>query len=155
MCKNNINELIGLIHMCYGWMPTMYKKSDTSLYKDNELIKKIWDKIKEGSLDSVFLNNLKRITNNSIIGTSKLLHFCNPKMYAIYDSKIYCCISGNTTTGNYNNVDYYISYMKKMKEWEEDKIFIKKLREILSNNNPRIVEFSDLRCIEMCFYYNN
>ena len=44
--KKTITDLIGLIHMCYSWMPTMYDNSDISLYNDNTLINDLWDNIK-------------------------------------------------------------------------------------------------------------
>lgn len=153
ICENNLVELIGLIHMCYGWMPTMYDDSNISLYKNNEFINDIWKNINSGSLDIFFLNKLKTITNNSIVGASKLLHFCNPQMYAIYDSRIYCSVSNNRTTTGVNNVNYFIEYIKKSRELVKDLKFVNNLREILINKNPVITNFSDLRCIEMCFFY--
>ena len=130
--KNNITDLIGLIHMCYGWMPTMYKKSNISLYSNKELINDLWQNVKEGSLDEKYLKTLKTISNNSIKGSSKLLHFCNPEMYAIYDTRVFNSIVGRKQSDTtVNNIDYFIYYIKTLREWSKDKDFISKIKNIL------------------------
>lgn len=155
MVKNNITKLIGLIHMCYGWMPTMYKKSDIFRYDDDNFVSKIRKNIKEGSINKEFLDDLVKITNNSIVGGSKLLHFCNPEMYAIYDSKVFDSIVGNKKSSGVNNIDYFISYTNKVREWKKDVHFINELRNVLAKKFSEIAKYSDLRCIEICFYYSS
>ena len=152
--KNSIIDLIGLIHMCYGWMPTMYDNSDVSIYEDNLLIKSIWENINIGSLDNVFLGNIKKISNNSIVGGSKLLHFCNPEMYAIYDSRVYSSILGKETSYNVNNIENFYSYTNRLRELKKDGSFILELRKNLRNKLNDISVYTDLRCLEICFFYN-
>ena len=154
--KKTISDLIGLIHMCYGWMPTMYDNSDISLYNDNTLINYLWDNIKNGSLENDFLGKLITIANNSIIGGSKLLHFCNPEMYAIYDSRVYSSIIKKKTKYNVimNDIEKYCSYIVKLKEIKEDKSFIFSLRKILKEKIHNINNYSDLRCLKFCFFYD-
>ena len=154
--NKSIIELIGLIHMCYGWMPTMFKKSDISLYNDEEFVNDIWKNIDNGSIENEFLRKLIKITNNSIIGGSKLLHFCNPNKYAIYDTKVCSSImKGKISPDRANNINYFINYMEKIIEWSTDKDFINDLRRALINKNPDVNMVSDLRCIEMCFYFSS
>ena len=48
------------------------------------------NKAKSGNLlNSEELEIVKKCVNNSLVGTSKLLHFINPSIYAIWDSKIF------------------------------------------------------------------
>ena len=154
--NKSIIELIGLIHMCYGWMPTMFKKSDISLYNDEEFVNNIWENIDNGSIENEFLRKLIKITNNSIIGGSKLLHFCKPDMYAIFDTKVCSLILGKKISPDrVNNINWFISYIKQIRKWSSDDFFINTLRSILINKNPDVNMVSDLRCIEMCFYFSS
>lgn len=92
------------LYMVYGWMPTILdlKKHDTgtvSLSVDKlRTIGKILDKVKNlNSFEEIFSNGkneesdfrkLKTFINNSVVGTSKVLHFCNPSVFAVFDSNI-------------------------------------------------------------------
>ena len=79
------NLIIG-INFTYGWMPTIF---DFRSSKFTEAIE-ILNRAKEGSIPSINeLNILKELFNNSLVGTSKLLHFINPKVFAIWDSRVY------------------------------------------------------------------
>jgi hypothetical protein len=154
--NKSLIELIGLIHMCYGWMPTMFKKSDVSLYNDKIFVNNIWENINNGSIENDFLRKLIKITNNSIIGGSKLLHFCNPNKYAIYDTKVCSTImKRKISPDRANNINYFINYIEKIIEWSTDKGFINDLKNILINKNQDVNKVSDLRCIEMCIYYSS
>ena len=39
------------------------------------------------------LHSLKEMINHSLVGTSKLLHFANPHLFAIWDSNVYIYIN--------------------------------------------------------------
>jgi hypothetical protein len=79
------NLIIG-INFTYGWMPTIFN------FKSNELDKvlAILNSAKKGVRPTGNeLETLKKCFNNSLVGTSKLLHFINPNKFAIWDSRIY------------------------------------------------------------------
>jgi hypothetical protein len=79
------NLIIG-INFTYGWMPTIFKFCSDNF--DEAL--NIFNKAKIGhklSLDNLIL--LKGLFNNSLVGTTKLLHFINPDNFAIWDSRVY------------------------------------------------------------------
>ncbi len=79
------NLIIG-INFTYGWMPTIFNFKSTKL--DQALI--ILNSAKGGIRPvEAELDLLKKCFNNSLVGTSKLLHFINPNKFAIWDSRIY------------------------------------------------------------------
>jgi hypothetical protein len=74
------------INFTYGWMPTIFEfRSDTF----TEAVK-ILNLVKQGvMLKESQLTLLTSLYNNSLVGTTKLLHFINPKQYAIWDSRVH------------------------------------------------------------------
>ncbi|KXX66792.1 hypothetical protein [Flammeovirga sp. SJP92] len=79
------NLVIG-INFTYGWMPTIFNFKSTKL---NEVLKILNSAKKDNTLKENELELLKECFNNSLVGTSKLLHFINPNKFAIWDSRIY------------------------------------------------------------------
>ncbi|MFP7655349.1 hypothetical protein [Chryseobacterium proteolyticum] len=80
-------DLICSAFMIYGWMPTILKKIDyTNIDKIVDLFNKA--KSSDNILTEIEIKSLKPFTNNSLVGLSKLLHFINPNVYPIWDSKI-------------------------------------------------------------------
>jgi len=75
------------IHFTYGWMPTVF-----NFEKDNtkNTVLAILNQAKAGTIPTLQeMEILKKYLNNSLVGTSKLLHFINPDKFAIWDSKVY------------------------------------------------------------------
>jgi hypothetical protein len=94
----DIHDIIVGAHMAYGWMPTMLK---ISLLIDDidqsEFIVDAMNKVKQGYILEIDdLIKASKVINNSIIGTSKILHFINPNIYAIWDSRVCKFIYNNT-----------------------------------------------------------
>lgn len=116
------NLVIG-INFTYGWMPTIFDfRSD----KFDEAIE-ILDNAKKGLVLTVNqLETLKGLFNNSLVGTTKLLHFINPEKFAIWDSRVYYYLTGELAH-NYRigNCESYLSflafceYLTQKKEYEE------------------------------------
>lgn len=73
------------IHMAYGWMPTIFE------FRHNE-----WDgalmilnRAKSGhQLNVRDIDTLKNLFHNSVVGSSKLLHFIRPDRFPIWDSLV-------------------------------------------------------------------
>jgi len=105
---NQQNFLIG-INFTYGWMPTVFKLKSCEFSQILEILNLVKNNHKL-SIDQ--LEILKYCLNNSIIGTSKLLHFINPNLYAIWDSNIYQYLT--LKTPHYYRVDdtkLYLDYL--------------------------------------------
>lgn len=146
----DVTSLIGLSHMVYGWMPTIIR-FDT----DIEIDKELFENIRCGSLEKTFLQKLMRVINNSIVGTSKLLHFLNTEDYAIWDSRVYQSITGKVGYSyRVNSVEIYIEYMDKIKkltqELNMDEVYQKLMKKGYCSK-----KVSNVRMIEMILFYTS
>ena len=84
------NLIIG-INFTYGWMPTIFDfRSD----RFDEALDVLNSAKKGSKLTIDELNLLKGLLNNSLVGTTKLLHFINPDKFAIWDSRVYRYLTG-------------------------------------------------------------
>lgn len=102
------NLVIG-INFTYGWMPRIFQ------FRSNmfEEALAILNNAKKGVIPkSVQLRVLKELFDNSLVGTTKLLHFINPEVFAIWDGKVYRYLTGLEANGN-RMVDYeaYFDYL--------------------------------------------
>lgn len=78
--KINKHNLIIGINFTYGWMPTIFDFKTNEIYKNIDLAVEILNRAKNGSnLKINDYEHLKRLLNNSLVGTTKLLHFINPE----------------------------------------------------------------------------
>lgn len=130
--KKNLNRvtLVGLAHMVYGWMPTMIRHTS---FKDDA---KDWNEcIKRGCLEEAFVERVSRLTNNSVVGASKLLHFLNPQKYPIFDSKVYNSIVDDKGSGKdiSKKIRDYICYAKKIRDLVNDSREKSKIEKIKNN----------------------
>jgi hypothetical protein len=72
-------------YFTYGWMPTMLNLED-----DLSAAVKVANKAKNGELiPDEEMESLACAVNGSFVGASKLLHFINPHVYSIWDSRVY------------------------------------------------------------------
>lgn len=114
------NLTIG-INFTYGWMPTIF-----DFRSDNfDAALDILNEAKSGNMptsDNLVL--LKGLLNNSLVGTTKLLHFINPYNFAIWDSRVYRYLTNKEP--HYNRIgncktylDYlaFCNYLTKQKEF--------------------------------------
>ena len=80
------HSLIIGINFTYGWMPTIFDFRSNNF---DEAVN-ILNDVKKGIIPTIKqLEALKGLFNNSLVGTSKLLHFINPEKFAIWDSRVY------------------------------------------------------------------
>ena len=100
-------------HFVYGWMPTVLKLNLSSI----EDVLKALNKAKKGIiLTEDELSKIKGCINNSMVGTSKLLHFINPNEYAIWDSRIFRYATLKKSTYGIDSPSNYLLYLKTLKE---------------------------------------
>ena len=106
------HHLIISSHFTYGWMPTI-------IYLDTEQIDKVLfllSAVKAGHLlDKNEINIVKNCINNSLVGTSKLLHFIKPENYPIWDSRIFRYLTEKKSDYGIGNPEYYLEYMNGVK----------------------------------------
>ena len=109
--KNLIGKhhLIIGINFTYGWMPTILDFRSENFDEAIEILNKAK---KEGNLEIEDLNILMHLFNNSLVGTSKLLHFINPEKFAIWDSRVCRYLTGNNNpTPKQLKPKYYLQFL--------------------------------------------
>ncbi len=100
-------------HFVYGWMPTIISLNLDRLDKTLEYL----NKAKSGDLlDGEEIEHLKRCINNSLVGLSKLLHFINPYVYAIWDSRIFRYLTEKNTPYGIDRPANYLQYLEGLNE---------------------------------------
>lgn len=106
------NLVIGS-HFVYGWMPTIIQLKLENQYDSLDYM----NKVKSGELLSEReLTHLKRCINNSLVGLSKLLHFINPNLYAIWDSRIFRYLTDKNTAYGIDKPVNYIEYLNGLRQ---------------------------------------
>lgn len=153
------HELIIGINFAYGWMPTIFefypKKTKKEAIVRIEEVVIILNKAKEGNLlNETELQSLKECFNNSLVGASKLLHFINPKKYAIWDSRVYYYLTRNQAHDyRINNYNTYLKYLEYCNEIIAQKDF-DKFKEVLETQLNLGYSISSLRALDLIFYHN-
>jgi hypothetical protein len=144
----------------YGWMPTILKirkndKHDENEDKTNKIVE-IINKAKNAKSYNELEDNdyeiLKEAINNSYVGASKLLHFINPEVYGIWDSRVHNFLQGVTriNNGTYSNrYELFIDYQKTLHELKKDTDIIEKMASFLKDHN-----LSTIRKIELIMFIN-
>ena len=86
----DIQDFIIGAHFVYGWMPTILKLNlKIEGVEQNNFIVDMANLVKRGErIAEENIIRLSKVINNSIVGTSKVLHFINPNIYAIWDSRV-------------------------------------------------------------------
>jgi hypothetical protein len=148
--KFTIEDIIVGMSLSYSWMPTILT-INFDLIKENESkILGIFQGVKRGGLvNNEQLELLQKIINNSVVGTSKLLHFINPEQYPIIDSRVSEFLFGSSTD-KLSSPDFYLEYMQFVKE----KLIEHKDSEEIFNVLKRTIsnDISKIRAIEFCMY---
>jgi hypothetical protein len=111
------------IYFAYGWMPRMLSKFDIS--NINKIVN-ILNRAKRGIFPQENeLEILRDSINNSLVGVSKLLHFINPDIFAIWDSNVYKYIQkkGKAPQCKFQSIRHYLDYHKKLNQLIKQKGF--------------------------------
>nr|WP_315218402.1 hypothetical protein [uncultured Flavobacterium sp.] len=119
----NIDNLIIGISFTYSWMPTILKSINL---QNSEKTVVILNEVKKGKiLDENELLILKRTFNNSLVGTSKLLHFINPDKYAIWDSRVFRFLNTGEMPYKYKleKPEIYLKYLSFIDSFKKEENF--------------------------------
>lgn len=101
-------DLVVGANFTYGWMPTILNfKSDefsaaVSILNEAKRPERISDES---------IQTLKKLINNSLVGVSKLLHFINPEVYAIWDSRVCNFLTGKSYSDKVQKIELFWSYL--------------------------------------------
>ncbi|MBC8554672.1 MAG: hypothetical protein H8D23_34100 [Candidatus Brocadiales bacterium] len=148
-----VEDVVCGAHMVYGWMPTIL---DLYLDPTTPTLVEAADLLSEakrcGNLTDNELERLATLINNSLVGTSKLLHFIAPEHFAIWDSRVYSFVyEERPYHERVNQVQKYRKYMEILTELQGDHRF----PQFHSSMNKKIrYEVSPLRSLEIVMYLN-
>ena len=118
----NVDKMMAIAHIAYGWMPTILKNSElkekpTESHNQGQTILDAYGISSEEKANDFIKGFIKSPINNSWTGLSKALHFINPEIFPIWDSKVAKNFDIKITYGNSDNArtkmkDEYLCYMK-------------------------------------------
>lgn len=144
----NIENFIIGISFTYSWMPTILKSIKI---ENSEKLIAILNEVKQGNrIGEKELIILKTSFNNSLVGSSKLLHFINPDKYAIWDSRVYRFL--NSEEPHKYKLEKPIAYLNYLVFLENIKndITFKKFYELMKQKVGD--EISEYRAIELALF---
>ena len=144
----NLENLVIGISFTYSWMPTILKALNL---KNTEEVLFILNEVKKGKLiDEQQLTTLKTTFNNSLVGTSQLLHFINPKQYAIWDSRVFRFLN-DVEPHKYRleKPRAYIEYLKLIEELKNEEPFTTFFELMKQKVGYDITEY---RALELAFF---
>ncbi|WP_332733840.1 hypothetical protein [Flavihumibacter sp.] len=144
--KLNEHHIIIGAHMVYGWMP----RSLNLDISNKVVLLKILNKARTSEIiNEEELTVVKKSINNSLVGSSKLLHFINPQQYAIWDSHIYRIYTKNKSNYGIQSVKLYLGYNK----WLHSLVDKKETLELFKNVKEKLgYSVSKLRALELVLF---
>lgn len=147
-------DMVRGAHMVYGWMPTVLELHLECPDRDLTAGAAILTRAKSaGVLSDQDISSLAALTNNSLVGASKLLHFVAPDDFAIWDSKIHAFVF-QKKSHNYrvNDVANYRRYLSVLADVRNDSRF----EAFHASVNKKIgYAVSPLRAIELVMFLNS
>ena len=144
---------VALLHMVYGWMPTMLRTIEPHTKKQADHLLLCLRKVRKGEMLSFDeLEVVRHFSNKSIVGASKVLHALNPSLYAIWDSRVAKVFMWKTVTrGTFAKTERYFEYTKEISMWALDKRVVARCR-ALRKLNKELRDASDIRLIELVMF---
>ncbi|MCA2019086.1 hypothetical protein LDJ79_23460 [Vibrio tritonius] len=142
-------DLVLGANFTYGWMPTILNFKSREFVKSLEILNKAKSS-ERISTDEIL--TLKSLINNSLVGVSKLLHFVNPYIYAIWDSRVCYFLLGTSRFSVIQNVDKYWEYLELC-----DRVIANKNFKNIHSTYESIVnyEVSPFRVVEQIMFINS
>jgi hypothetical protein len=145
--KLDIEKFIVCSNMVYGWMPTILNLDLSQKTQIEKVLEKLNRKLKLSLKD---FQILKKSINNSVVGMSKFLHFCDPYKYPIFDSKVYSFITGKKYASGIDKPIAYIAYINKMRDVINHKDFSRLHSSVCDQLGKKL---SPMRSLELIMFY--
>jgi hypothetical protein len=102
-------DLVIGANFTYGWMPTILKFKDSNFDAAVDVLNQARN---PNVISNDQLDILKALINNSMVGVSKLLHFINPSVYAIWDSRVCNFLLGKHNQNILSSAKVFKSYLE-------------------------------------------
>ncbi len=122
--------------MTYAWMPRVLRIDDE--YLDRAAVQ--LSKAKKATKNNYDEIEIQPIANclHSLVGASKMLHFINPEVFPIWDSKIQYNLTGNNNQNAMKKLDNYYDYIKQVYILVKNKHFDSFFRKYNLANQKRL-----------------
>ncbi|MEO0726415.1 MAG: hypothetical protein AAFZ63_17865 [Bacteroidota bacterium] len=101
------SDLVLGASLVYSWMPTALAWKSNNFSQVTDILNTA--KETNSPISSEDFLEVSRLVNGSIVGTSKLLHFVNPSVYPIWDSKINRLLHDGDSSDT-NSIERYQEY---------------------------------------------
>lgn len=157
--KTGWDGAVAALHTVYGWMPRIPRLRTFQSWssKERDRLVKILIKAEHGkhiSMDELF--HLKVFSDNSIVGSSKILHFLCPTQFPIWDRRVARAFYNSKKINplDVNNADRYLNYQQTILDWISNPSVasqIISLRNMASAFLSKNV--SDLRVVELVLFH--
>jgi hypothetical protein len=100
------NKFIVAAHLVYGWMPTILELDFSTL---TEAVSVLEAARRGVVLTAPQIAQLASTVNHSVIGASKLLHFTNPNLYPIWDSRVFQFLTRSSSSSLLKGHHYQVN----------------------------------------------
>ena len=156
-------EFLTALHAVYAWMPTMLWRRGCPLYSDH--YSSAWIKGRRDDVDRILkqyktelppaevVDRLVKVTNNSVVGLSKLLYLFDPVHFPIWDSRVaYNYLRPRRKRNVATNIGWYLDWVRDSREWSRDERVINRIKQ-LKRRHGRIRRLSNLRVVELVLFH--
>lgn len=155
-------EALAGLHVVYGWMPTipdLQRVVDLNPTTRAAVLKTLdnargWLALCPSDAARILLE-VQNFTNNSLVGASKLLHFLNPQVFPIWDSRVakrFLRTFGRPTQPRMRDIRIWTRYYAEVHRWVKDASILAQLSEIRAlSSNLAIV--SPIRLAELVLFH--
>lgn len=151
---NKTNLIIG-INFTYGWMPTIFNFKTKEIDKACEILNTY--KLNSMIPNSKQLKSLKELFNNSIVGTSKLMHFIRPDLLPIWDSRVNAYLmrnyNFNKRVNTVSKFEKYIGCLKQIMETKQFDTIAENVRTELQKGDLNETHLSNYRILEQLMFH--
>jgi len=140
------HNLIIAANFTYGWMPTTFAFKSQDFAGGVAILNAART---EGAIGERELSCLRKLIHNSLVGVSKLLHFVNPSLYAIWDRRVCTYINGSYSHGEIQKPRNYLAYLHNCHEIINDGRF----KPVHASMNRKIgYDVTACRALELVMY---
>ena len=149
----DVSDFVRGAHLVYGWMPTaldLYTQPpNPTLAQAASLLENART---QGVISDERLSALASVVNNSLVGTSKLLHFVRPDVFPIWDSNVYRFVF-DKTPHNYrvNDITNYREFLRRVEVIRREQKFRGFHASVIGKVG---YEVSEPRAIELVMFLN-
>jgi hypothetical protein len=150
------NAVVAL-HIVYGWMPTVpdFERPKNLSVDKRERTTQLLNEARIRILNATEIDELKEnLVNNSVVGTSKLLHLLAPNKYAIWDGRVarVWYAPEPSPRSRYEKSVEYLKYISSLKTWLIEKQVSEQIS-IIRKSSLYLETVSDLRILELILFH--